>query len=283
MTGFRRPIGRKIDRGGPAETGRGAREGRKRFCPTFKVPGRLPIGTSRSRPGGSRLLPILTPLRAPRESHAYGSDVVNPWSLFWFHFRGRNAEELLEWTDFSPETRVMTCAAWDGTRRQFHSLFNSLERGYHDHNLLEMSRILINVITLLHRNSSRERPQEARDRIEQAMDRMRKTLTSPLTLEGYAREAGYSVPRYCHWFKHFTGVSSMAYLTELRIQSACEYLDTTSLNIKQIAATLGYDDPYYFSRAFAKCTGQSPMKYRDGGERAAVPAEKTQSPGRLLP
>ena len=205
-------------------------------------------------------------LLPPRQRHAYGSEDKNPWTLYWFHFRGHIAEELLEWTNFSAETRIMTCAAWDGIRRQFHTLFSSIERGYHEHNLLEMSRTLINVITLLHRNPSRERPQEALDRIERAMDRMRETLTSPLALEEYAREAGYSVPRYCHWFKHFTGVSPMAYLTELRIQAACEYLDTTSLAIKEIATMLGYEDPYYFSRAFAKCTGQSPMKYRERGE-----------------
>lgn len=209
-------------------------------------------------------------LLPPRQRHAYGSHDENPWTLYWFHFRGQIAEELLEWTNFSADTRVMTCASWDGIRRQFHTLFDSIERGYHEHNLLEMSRTLINVITLLHRNPSRERPQEARDRIERAMDRMRETLTRPLTLEAYAREAGYSVPRYCHWFKHFTGVSPMAFLTELRIQSACEYLDTTSLAIKEIAAILGYEDPYYFSRTFAKCTGQSPMKYREGGDRGKV-------------
>jgi len=236
--------------------------------------GWIETGGKRERVGAGEV--VLLP---PRERHAYGSDEVNPWSLFWCHFRGQTAEELLEWTNFSADTRVMTCAAWDGIRRQFHTLFNSLERGYHEHNLLEMSRILINVITLLHRNSSRERPQEAQDRIERAMDRMRETLTCPLSLDEYAREAGYSVPRYCHWFKHFTGVSPMAYLTELRIQAACEYLDTTSLNIKEIAATLGYDDPYYFSRAFAKCTGKSPMKYREGGEKAAAPNDMTQSPG----
>ena len=204
-------------------------------------------------------------------SHAYGADETKPWSLFWFHFHGRIAEELLEWTNFPADTRVMTCAAWDGIRRQFRTLFSALERGYHEHNLLEMSRILINVITLLHRNPSRECPQEARDRIERAMDRMRGTLACPCSLVTYAREAGYSVPRFSHWFKHFTGVSPMTYLTELRIQSACEYLDTTSLTIKQISAALGYDDPYYFSRAFTKCTGQSPQRYRNGGKPGAPP------------
>lgn len=206
-----------------------------------------------------------------RQRHAYGSDDRNPWTLYWFHFRGQIAEELLKWTNFSVQTRVMTCTAWDGIRRHFHTLFAAIESGYHEHNLLEMSRTLINVLTLLHRNPSRERPQEARDRMDRAMDRMRETLTRPLTLEAYAREAGYSVPRYCHWFKHFVGVSPMAFLTELRIQAACEYLDTTSLAVKEIAAILGFEDPYYFSRAFTKCTGQSPMKYRQGRNRGNAP------------
>jgi AraC-like DNA-binding protein len=227
--------------------------------------GWVEIGGKREEIGAGEVM-----LLPPRVPHAYGADLTNPWTLFWIHFRGRTVGDLLEWTSFSAETRVMTCAAWDGIRRQFHSLFISLERGYHDHNLLEMSRILIHVITLLHRNSSRERPQDARDRIERAMDRIRETIANPRTLDEYAREAGYSVPRFSHWFKHFTGVSPMTYLTELRIQSACEYLDTTSMTIKQIAAILGYDDPYYFSRTFTKCTGLCPLKYRKGGSPSAA-------------
>jgi len=222
-----------------------------------KGEGWIEVGRKRQKVAAGEV--VLLP---PGERHAYGSDDANPWSLFWFHFHGRIAEELLEWTGFSAETRVMTCACWDGIRRQFRTLFGALERGYDEHNFLEMSRILINVIILLHRNPSLERTEEARARVERAMDQMRATLSTPLTLTEYARNAGYSVARFSHWFKHFTGVSPMTFLSELRIQSACGYLDTTSLTIKQIAAALGYDDPYYFSRAFAKCTGQSPQRYR---------------------
>jgi YesN/AraC family two-component response regulator len=32
--------------------------------------------------------------------------------------------------------------------------------------------------------------------------------------------------------------------------------------VKEVAAELGYDDPYYFSRIFQKILGCSPLTYR---------------------
>lgn len=204
---------------------------------------------------------VLIPQNCP---HAYGPEPHESWSLYWFHFRGAMASELLEWISFSKKNPVMRCVAWDAVRRQFRSLFSKMELGYHEHSLLEMSRTLINVISLLHRNPSDTRPEHARDRIEASMELMRETFSAPLGLKDYAEKAGYSVPRFSHWFKHFNGVSPMTFLNEIRIQKACELLDTTSLNVKGIAARTGFEDPYYFSRTFSKCTGMSPSHYRKG-------------------
>jgi YesN/AraC family two-component response regulator len=46
------------------------------------------------------------------------------------------------------------------------------------------------------------------------------------------------------------------------MQAACHYLDSTALSIKEVAAKLGYDDPYYFSRIFQKILGCPPLAYR---------------------
>jgi YesN/AraC family two-component response regulator len=46
------------------------------------------------------------------------------------------------------------------------------------------------------------------------------------------------------------------------MQAACHHLDTTALSVKEVAAKLGYDDPYYFSRLFQKTLGHSPLAYR---------------------
>jgi YesN/AraC family two-component response regulator len=46
------------------------------------------------------------------------------------------------------------------------------------------------------------------------------------------------------------------------MQKACQLLYTEDSRVKQIAALLGYDDPYYFSRLFKKYMNTSPETYR---------------------
>ena len=53
----------------------------------------------------------------------------------------------------------------------------------------------------------------------------------------------------------------------MKIQRACFELDNTRKTIKQIGETLGYNDPYYFSRIFKKMVGMSPKQYRDSGHQ----------------
>jgi YesN/AraC family two-component response regulator len=42
----------------------------------------------------------------------------------------------------------------------------------------------------------------------------------------------------------------------LRIQRVCQPLDTTSLRVSEIAALLGWEDPFYLSCCFLKVTGK---------------------------
>ena len=52
------------------------------------------------------------------------------------------------------------------------------------------------------------------------------------------------------------------YFLRLKIQKATQLLSLTGLSIKEVAASIGISDPYYFSRLFKKMTGSSPSAYR---------------------
>jgi YesN/AraC family two-component response regulator len=54
----------------------------------------------------------------------------------------------------------------------------------------------------------------------------------------------------------------MEYFNRLRMQRACELLQTTGRPVLEIGCKVGYNDPYYFSRAFKKIIGVSPNEYR---------------------
>ena len=57
-------------------------------------------------------------------------------------------------------------------------------------------------------------------------------------------------------------ISPFEYLQGLRIDRSKALLTNTKLSVKEIALSVGFDDPLYFSRAFKKETGTSPLTYR---------------------
>jgi transcriptional regulator GlxA family with amidase domain len=97
------------------------------------------------------------------------------------------------------------------------------------------------------------------------MDYMREHLHEPEALASYARRCGLSVSRFSEAFREHCGVSPMTYFTELRLQRACELLDTSDLQVGEIAERLGFQDALYFSRLFRKHTGIPPTAYRKRG------------------
>lgn len=64
-------------------------------------------------------------------------------------------------------------------------------------------------------------------------------------------------------FKRETGMSFVAYLTEVRLQQAINLLNTTGDKTYIIAEKVGYPEPNYFSYVFKKKFGVSPSKYRN--------------------
>ena len=63
-------------------------------------------------------------------------------------------------------------------------------------------------------------------------------------------------------FKNQTGATPVQYLTQFRLQYAKKLLCTTDMRINEIAFAVGFYDAYYFSNAFKKFYGISPLKFR---------------------
>ena len=62
--------------------------------------------------------------------------------------------------------------------------------------------------------------------------------------------------------KSIAGISVSKYIQIELMLRAKRMLIYTSLNIKEIAINLGFDDYAYFTRLFTKATGLSPTSYR---------------------
>ena len=84
-----------------------------------------------------------------------------------------------------------------------------------------------------------------------------------LNVEHYARKAGMSKESFYHLFRKSIGVPLHKYITQVRLKEARRLLKYSSESISQIAYSVGYDDPLYFSRIFKKYYGVSPKLMRN--------------------
>jgi len=103
---------------------------------------------------------------------------------------------------------------------------------------------------------------DAARKIEQSISYMLQHLNQPLHVATLAAAVNVSPSHYCALFKRWTGSPPIDYFIHLRMQHACQLFDSTSLNVKEVAAVLGYDDPFYFSRTFKAVNHVAPSEYR---------------------
>ncbi|MCQ4161380.1 helix-turn-helix domain-containing protein [Roseomonas sp. GC11] len=98
-----------------------------------------------------------------------------------------------------------------------------------------------------------------------------------LSAEGLAEALGLSGRTLHRRLKELTHESPKAFITRVRIETACVLLETPGASVKQIALACGYAEESAFRRAFAQLTGMTPADYRRwssaraGGPRSAAP------------
>jgi AraC-like DNA-binding protein len=100
------------------------------------------------------------------------------------------------------------------------------------------------------------------EKIEQSIRFMREHLDKPLQVAKLAALVNISPSHFFALFKRRTGCAPIDFFIRLRMDHACRLLDGTLLNVKEVAAALGYDDPFYFSRAFKAVNHVAPSEYR---------------------
>lgn len=83
-----------------------------------------------------------------------------------------------------------------------------------------------------------------------------------LTLDQLANKAHINKYYLSHIFKQEYGVSPINYMITRRIVESKYLLAETDLSLAQIAQLLGFSSPSYFSQAFRKTQGISPIDYR---------------------
>lgn len=100
-------------------------------------------------------------------------------------------------------------------------------------------------------------------KVELAISFLQANLHRAITVADIAQSVELSTSRFLGLFKTEVGVSPFKYLKNARLERARQLLETTLLNIKVVAAEVGYNDCSHFMRDFKKAYDSTPSEYRD--------------------
>ena len=222
--------------------------GGRGWCETEK--GRFPVGVGQ------------VIVLEPDQPHSYGADDDDPWTVWWVHLTGHGLGEFLHEVGLTNDRparevsdlyRVVTLlaeiVAWmerDNTRT---SMIAAAGAGTH----------LLSVLA-----TDRGTSGGTEELIEHAAEYLRGHLDEAISLSELADMARLSSSHFAALFRRQIGYPVLQYQTLLRMSRSRELLDTTSESVSSIAATVGYMDPFYFSRQFKRVHGVTPREYRSG-------------------
>jgi AraC-like DNA-binding protein/mannose-6-phosphate isomerase-like protein (cupin superfamily) len=198
------------------------------------------------------------------EQHSYAASEEHSWTIYWVHFKGSLSCGLVDTMIRKINDHQGSVEFQPRRIELFEDMYTCLERGYSNDNISYANVCLHHYIaSFIYADkfnlSGNKQPDDA---VELSINYMQENISSLLTLEDIAKSVNFSASHYSALFRKKTGFAPIEYFNHLKIQRACQYLLYTELRIKEIADMLGIEDPYYFSRMFAKLMGQSPVQYR---------------------
>lgn len=99
--------------------------------------------------------------------------------------------------------------------------------------------------------------------VRKAMNYIELNIGKGVSLKDLAGELNVNASYLSTVFKKEIGQTVTEYINQRRVEMAILYLNTSSMQIQDIAFQVGICDVNYFSKVFKKITGMTPTKYRE--------------------
>ena len=202
-----------------------------------------------------------------KTTHTYWSDAKHPWVKIFFNIRGSLAVKLLDEYQLGTGDKVVLDA--EGLEPDFRDMLENVsdntigQSERFDRAAIDFLRIIIKLSNMEKmrgnlKDDLMSLENEMNTLIEYITMNPRRIVSNQELADVIFHSKDYVIKRF---FANF-GVTPYEYQIQQKIFSAKNLLGHTKLSVKEIAASLGYDDQHYFSYMFKKRCGLSPTQYR---------------------
>lgn len=204
--------------------------------------------------------------------HSYGADAKEPWTKYWVHFRGNNADAYAALLGITVAAPVLHIGENMKVQSIFQDILHTLKLGYTNSNLILATTYLTNICSYINYwTVNNWLTKKENTNIDMIINYMLENIDANLTLEQLSGYINMSKYHFSKLFKEKTDYSPIDYYIRLKIQKACELLELPNIKIVDISTKLGFSSQYYFSLTFKRIMGKSPQNYR----RLIIPKRQT--------
>lgn len=105
------------------------------------------------------------------------------------------------------------------------------------------------------------------DLIDRVLCYIKKFHTQNITTKDICKYFSCSRSLISHRFNERTGMGIKQYINSLRAENAKNLLENSSLSVTEIAFSLGFSSPNYFTQIFKSNTGMSPASYKQNARK----------------
>lgn len=197
----------------------------------------------------------------PNSPVYYYSDTSDPWEYIWVGFSGSDASLLLNKTNFTIKHPITNRIPVQNIQPIFSAVIQS--EGLDDFLCYRTNGYLYVLLSYYIEYFPAENMEDnGFQYVQNALTYISANYHHILTIQEVADHLGISRTHLYRMFQTYMAMSPNDYLIRYRIQSACSLLCSTTLSIKEIAYSVGFNNQLYFSKAFRRVTGQTPSQHR---------------------
>ncbi|MCP4298619.1 MAG: AraC family transcriptional regulator, partial [Proteobacteria bacterium] len=194
--------------------------------------------------------------------HRYKPSQKTGWDEFWIGFTGDYCNQLIKKGYFKQEVPLLDVEFNDDFLKHFLRIQdNAKEERIGFQQVIASEVILILAKVLAGQRSSRSGG-VMEEAIKEAKYIMLERMYSSIDMQDLAKSLNLGYEHFRRSFKSITGLAPQQYYLELKLNGAKELLNSSNQSIKYISLSLGFENPYYFSKWFKKKTGFSPQNWR---------------------
>lgn len=195
--------------------------------------------------------------------HRYRPAGPTGWEEFWVGFKGPYADYLMQQACFQPDSPLIQIGFNSELLHILTHLVDAVRFSPETSGPL-LSCLTIQVLALVYASAVlMDSDQNRRHQlIQQARFRMHEYAERELDLPQLAGDLNMGYVWFRREFKRIVGTSPGQYHLNLRIRRAGQLLRETRLPVGQIAAQLGFESDFHFSRIFKQKVGLAPSQYR---------------------